>query len=112
MEGFFYSNIFETKGLEYILTIIFFALLIPFWLILNNRAAIKKGIQRALGVLSPARLNIPEGILHSQNHTWLYLFKSGTARVGADDLLMRIMGEVTIQPLKNLGEFVKLGEPI
>ncbi len=32
MEGFTYTNIFETKGIEYIIIICFFLILIPFWI--------------------------------------------------------------------------------
>jgi len=42
MEPFTYYNLFETKGIEYIATIIFFVLLIPFWLILNKKPRPKR----------------------------------------------------------------------
>lgn len=42
MEPFSYYNLFETKGMEYIVTIVFFILLIPFWLILNKKPAVKR----------------------------------------------------------------------
>jgi glycine cleavage system H protein len=52
MDGFSYSNIFETKGIEYIIIITFLVLIIPFWLIINKREAIKRKIMNALGILS------------------------------------------------------------
>ena len=42
MEGFSYNNIFETKGIEYLAIIAFFAILIPFWLLLNKQVKNKK----------------------------------------------------------------------
>ena len=44
MEQFTYNNIFETKGIEYLLIIGFFLVLIPFWLILNKRVEIARQI--------------------------------------------------------------------
>ena len=46
MDAFSYSNIFETKGIEYIAIIAFFMVLIPFWIILNKREVIKQKIQK------------------------------------------------------------------
>lgn len=112
METFHYYNMFETKGIEYLLTIAFFVLLIPFWLILNKRVAIAKGIQYALGVLSMGRMNIPQGIFYSPQHTWTYLRKSGIARVGIDDLILRITGQISIRELKTTGDKVQKGEQL
>ena len=60
MEGFYYSNIFETKGIEYIVVLIFFAILIPFWLVLNKQVNIKKQIQKAISILTANVLRIPQ----------------------------------------------------
>lgn len=46
MDGFSYHNIFETKGLEYLAIVVFFAILIPFWMILNKQVKISKEIQK------------------------------------------------------------------
>ena len=110
MDGFSYYNIFETKGFEYLATILFFAILIPFWIILNKRVQIKKQIEKVIGILTASILKVPHGIFHSKNHTWTYLEKSGTAKVGLDDLLLHITGEVKISGLKNSGEKVSKGD--
>jgi glycine cleavage system H protein len=110
MDGFSYYNIFDTKGIEYLLIIAFLLLLIPFWLALNKQVKIKEQFRKALGVLSANLLRIPQGIFYSKNHTWAYLEKSGIARVGLDDLLLHITGEVDVHPLKNQGEMIKKGD--
>lgn len=110
MDGFTYNNIFDTKGIEYLVIIAFLLLLIPFWLALNRKVTIKEQIRKALGVLSASILNVPQGIFYSKNHTWAYLEKSGTAKVGLDDLLLHITGEVKIRQLKDPGESIKKGE--
>ncbi len=110
MDGFTYNNIFDTKGIEYLVVIAFLLLLIPFWLALNKRIKIKERIHKALGVLSASILRIPQGIFYSKNHTWAYLEKSGVARVGLNDLLLHITGEVSVNHHKNPGEIVKQGD--
>ncbi|MHC1773867.1 MAG: glycine cleavage system protein H [Lentimicrobium sp.] len=112
MDGFSYNNIFETKGIEYLVIILFFAILIPFWFILNKQNKITKQIQKTLGILTAGVLKIPQGLFYSKNHTWTHLEKSGIAKVGLDDLLLRITGEVQISHLKKNGESVGKGELI
>jgi len=112
MDTFHYYNIFETKGIEYLITIVFFLSLIPFWIMLNNRDKIAKGIKHALGVLSIKKLRIPQGIFYSPGHTWTYLRRNGTARIGVDDLLLSITGPFLIKPLIEEGVQVKKGDVV
>jgi glycine cleavage system H protein len=112
MDGFSYNNIFETKGIEYLVIILFFAILLPFWFILNKQNKITKQIQETLGILTAGVLKIPQGLFYSKNHTWTHLEKSGIAKIGLDDLLLRITGEVQFAHLKKTGENVEKGELI
>jgi len=100
-----YRNIFETKGMEYLIIITFFLLLIPFWYLLN-----KKSKETKLVALTYNSLKIPRGIFYAQNHTWTYLDKIGIAKVGIDDLIARIVGDVEVKFLKMSGEFIHKGE--
>ncbi|MCX6279422.1 MAG: glycine cleavage system protein H [Bacteroidetes bacterium] len=110
MDGFTYYNIFETKGMEYLIIITFLALLIPFSIILNRKVKIKKQIQKVMGILTSSILKIPQGVLYSRSHTWAHLSKSGIADVGMDDLLLHITGEVRLNYLKKPGEPIAKGE--
>jgi len=107
MEGFTYTNLFDTKGIEYIIVIIFLLLLIPFWIIVNRKS---EAIQQSIRVLTANFLRIPKGLFYSRSHTWLYLEKSGQAKIGLDDFLQNVLGEITVQPLKSIGDTVKKGE--
>lgn len=106
MEQFFYYDIFATKGLEYLIIIAFLLLLIPFSYFLNKKIKIKQ----VLRALSVSVLKIPQGLFYSKNHLWLFMEKSGTAKVGLDDLLLHITGEVQIDNIKNAGETITKGE--
>jgi glycine cleavage system H protein len=110
MDGFSYYNIFDTKGIEYLAIIAFFLVLIPFWLALNKQVKVREQFRKVLGVLSAAILKIPQGIFYSKHHTWAYLEKSGNAKIGLDDLLLHITGEVSIHHLKNPGDIINKGD--
>lgn len=107
MDGFSYSNIFATKGIEYIIVIAFLILLIPFWIIFNKKPG--KNIKSS-GILSVNSMLVPLGLFYSRNHTWMYMEKSGSARVGLDDLLMHITGEMKLSKLRNPGENILKGD--
>jgi glycine cleavage system H protein len=110
MDGFSYHDIFATKGIEYLIIITFLVSLIPFWIVLNKQKEIGRKIQKAWGFLSANILRIPQGLFYSKNHTWMYMEKSGSARVGLDDLLLHITGEVKCSNYKNPGEMIRKGE--
>jgi glycine cleavage system H protein len=110
MNGFNYNNIFETKGLEYLVVIAFLVLLIPFWLLLNKKARIALPRRKASGILNLRTLNIPMGVFFSRYHTWTHLEMTGVAKVGLDDLLVHITGDVKFNPLRKPGEKISKGE--
>jgi len=111
MDGFSYHNIFETKGIEYLAILAFFAILIPFWLLLNRQVKSKQ-LKKAAGTLNFSSLRIPQGLFFSKFHTWSHLGVSGVARVGLDDLLLHLVGEVTFSKILEPGEKIKKGELI
>ena len=112
MDGFSYVNIFETKGIEYIIIIAFLLLIIPFWKLLNRplRAQVIKN--KDARPLSSSVLNAPQGIYFSNNHTWAHMLKSGDARVGIDSLLINLTGEVDLKMLRDPGSIVRKGEEL
>lgn len=109
MEGFSYIDIFETKGIEYLAIIAFFAILIPFWLVLNKRSMVRRKVKREQA-LTAGSLKVPYGLYFNKNHTWTFLEKSGMAKVGLDDLLIRLTGDVQIRDFKKPGETVGRGD--
>lgn len=106
MDGFTYHNIFETKGIEYLAIVLFFALLIPFWIVLNRQVKVTKQLQKKLGTLTANALRIPQGIFFSKNHTWTHLDSKGVAKVGLDDLFLHLTGEVNFGQLRKSGEMI------
>ncbi len=112
MNQFVYSDIFDTKGIEYIIVIFFLLLIIPIWRMLNKPLRETAGAGETLKALTLQALRIPQGLLFNKNHTWSFLEKSGVASVGMDDLLLHLTGGVELQYLKEQEEKVKRGEAI
>lgn len=108
MNDFVYHNIFETKGIEYMITILFFGLLIPFWLVLNRKVKVK--VPQTNGVLNVSTLKNPLGIFFSKNQTWAFLEKSGQAKIGLNEWIMRIVGDVKITPVVENGAKISKGD--
>ena len=103
MDALSYVNIFSTKGVEYLIVISFFILLIPFWRFLQETEE---------PVYSMSRLRIPLGIFFDSTHSWAFLETAGKIRVGVDDFLTNITGPATLKPLKHNGDHVVRGETI
>ena len=112
MESYTYSNLFDTKGIEYIIIIFFLLLLIPFWIIVNKKSGVIKQIQETVGALTASVLRIPQGLFYSKNHTWLYIEKTGQAKIGIDDFLFRVLGDIKVHSLKSPGEKVRKGDDV
>jgi glycine cleavage system H protein len=110
MEGFSIVDIYDTKGMEYIFVICYLLLLIVFWKVAQNPQRVYRQIREVFHTLSAKILRIPQGIYFNRNHTWTYLGKSGAAKVGMDDFLQHVIGNVRFTTLKNPGESIKKGE--
>ena len=110
MEGFSIVDIYDTKGMEYIFVISYLLLLIVFWKVAKNPQKIFRQIREAVSTLSAKILKIPQGIYFSRNHTWTHLGESGAAKIGLDDFLQHVIGNIELTNLKNPGESVRKGE--
>lgn len=112
MDEFSYINLFETKGIEYIIIIAFLLLIIPFWKLLNRPLKPLYTPGSVAEPLSASALNAPQGIYFSRHHTWAHMLRSGVARIGIDSLLSNLTGEVSIRMLRDIGTEVRKGEAI
>ncbi len=110
MDGFSYTNIFETKGIEYLTIIAFFAILVPFWFIINRKPKGTVIVSNVNKFITASALRVPQGIFFSKFHTWAYLEKNGEARIGLDDLLVHITGDIKLTQVKQPGEHIEKGE--
>ena len=110
MMAIMWSDIFATKGIEYIFVIGYLVILIVFWKLSTKQVKLKTQIQKVLGNLTANILRIPQGLFYSKYHTWTHLEESGTAKVGMDDLLQHITGEVQLSHLQPPGDRISKGD--
>ncbi|MFC2080552.1 glycine cleavage system protein H [Bacteroidota bacterium] len=110
MEGFSVVDIYDTKGAEYLFVIAYLLVLILFWTLVRNPQKAFRQIRNAVSTLTSSLLRIPQGIFFNKNHTWTHLDQSGEAKVGVDDFLQRVIGEMQLKPLKEPGDIVNRGD--
>lgn len=112
MDGFHYVNLFDTKGIEYIIIIAFLLLIIPFWKLLNRPLKSEARRSKAALPLSASLAGVPQGLYFSNSHTWALMQKTGEARIGIDRLLISLAGQVKFEMLREPGSRISKGEEI
>lgn len=67
---------------------------------------------RTIGVLNEKSMNIPEGLYFDKTHTWAFMEKDGSVKIGIDDFLQRVTGDFNAVKAVKAGEKVKKNEQI
>ena len=111
MEEFHYYNLFATKGTEYLLTIIFFLLLIPFWIMLNKNAK-SATVTNSIANIFRTVSDIPQHFYMAINHIWVKPVRANQIRLGINHLIGNLVITEQVVLKKNPGESVAKGEPI
>jgi len=102
--------------LKMILVALFaFVVIVLTWDILTRRLRNKKGVipiatAGLLTAFDEESVNIPKGLYFDKTHTWSFMKKDGTVKIGIDDFLQHITGPITRIEMKNPGEKIKKGE--
>jgi glycine cleavage system H lipoate-binding protein/ABC-type phosphate transport system substrate-binding protein len=104
-----------TQLLITILAGLLFLLAIVSFIIRNRRLyrpdlAMEEADQRSS--FGEATISVPKGLYFSKSHTWAFLETNGTVKVGVDDFMQHVTGEITSVKIRKTGERVVKGEPI
>jgi glycine cleavage system H lipoate-binding protein len=109
MEGFSYVDIFATKGIEYIIVMVFLAGFVYFSRYLAHRAPVPE--------TAPVRprsfveyFRVPDGYLFHQGHAWFRREGREVVSVGLDDFAQRFLGRIDALDLPHAGARVSQGE--
>jgi glycine cleavage system H lipoate-binding protein len=110
------SNTPETTNTWMIVLVVFViaGMIVP---IMMRTTKVKKShnahneIQFAHG-LNENSVVAPKGLYFDKTHTWAFMEKNGTVKVGIDDFLQHITGTITRIKMKETGEKVRKGEKI
>lgn len=100
--------------------LIFFALLVVagaiFTMIIRVRNRRRSAIEKEPITISPAlnenSILAPAGLYFDKTHTWAFMEKDGTVRIGVDDFLQHLTGPITGIKMRKPGEFVRRGEKV
>ena len=109
MENFNRVDLFDTKGIEYIFVIGYLIILIVFWNLAKPKRIIGR-TKKAVSRVSAGILKIPQGVYFNKNHTWTHLEESGIAKVGLDDFLRHVTGDVIFTGLKAQSTVIRKGD--
>ena len=105
-----HTDLFATKGLEYLLVVAYLALLTAFWAFAmrTQKPKVAKAPGRARsntrGWFSP-----PEDFYFHQGHTWAVKEAPGILRIGMDDFSRRLLGSPSALHLPALGARLEQG---
>ena len=61
-------------------------------------------------VIDQAEVVVPKGLYFDKTHTWAFMKKDGTVKLGIDDFLQHVTGPITRVEMKNSGDKIKKGE--
>lgn len=117
-EPLIYSSAPETSySLLMIVIFIVFGLIIAgyFLDVLIARKRTGRAVQSASkptlhNIIDENSIITPKGLYFDKTHTWAYMKKNGTVKIGIDDFLQHVTGPLTKIELKQVGEKIKKGE--
>ena len=113
-------DIFATKGIEYLLVIIFLVMLVVYWRVLNwtMRPAVETipgHVPETGGRVGRrpgnAWFEAPPGYFFHQGHAWARPDREGVVTVGLDDFAQQLVGEPAEIELPPVGARLQQGEP-
>jgi len=81
-----------------------------FRLFTKRNKASQEIVSVSTGVFNEESVIIPQGLYFGKMHSWAFMKKNGSVRIGIDDFLQHITGKITRVELKGAGETVKKGE--
>ncbi len=98
-DGFYFYDMFATKGIEYITVIAFLLLFVLYWRWLNPKPA-----QVHYPTASVTNwFQLPEDRYFHPGHSWALPERDGTVKIGLDDFALKMLGGIDhlILPRKN-----------
>jgi glycine cleavage system H lipoate-binding protein/ABC-type phosphate transport system substrate-binding protein len=78
----------------------------------KRRTAVEKEPVTITSALNENTVKSPAGLYFDKTHTWAFMEKDGSVRIGVDDFIQHLTGPITGIRLKKTGEFVRRGEKI
>ena len=107
-----WGSMFATKGLEYLLVVVYAAFFIPVAVLLH-RAIVQKpaSVQASPAIIGNdgAWFDLPDGFAVHRGHAWAMAEGDGVFKIGMDDFAGRLIGEPTSLVLPSQGRMLDQG---
>ena len=114
MEGFTYVDLFETKGIEYLLVIGFLIALILFWRFINTpagAAAKVRAVEPDFLPSGPMWFHLADNLHYHPGHSWAMPDSTTqVVKVGIDDFAQKLLGKLEHIEMPKVGSKVTQGE--
>jgi glycine cleavage system H protein len=98
------TELFATKGIEYLLVIVYLALLVGGWKLVFPKSQEREEAHEHYGPL-------PDGYFFHQGHTWAAPVADDRVCVGLDDFAQKAIGHPRALVLPDHGSVLTAGEP-
>lgn len=87
-----------------------FALDLVFRRIGNKKGTMLDAPLALVSVFDENSVNVPKGLYFDKSHTWAFMKKNGSVKIGIDDFLQHVTGPITRIEMKSPGEMIRKGE--
>lgn len=101
----------STKGIEYLLSLSYLLLLIPFWMLLKKVTSERTPVEATAAAANRyGWFTVPDGLRFHRGHSWVQPEEDGLFRVGIDDFARRLLGRPASVRLPRAGDLLRQGE--
>jgi glycine cleavage system H lipoate-binding protein len=111
MEGFSYVDMFASKGIEYILVIVFLLIFMMYWKLLSKS---QKSAELNMTVQPDGSISdwfhLAKNVYYHQGHSWVKPESNGLVSVGIDDFAQKLIGIPDRVNLPKVGSKIIQGE--
>lgn len=81
-----------------------------FRLFAKGRKSGKSVHTEVIPVFTEETVIAPKGLYFDRSHSWAFMRKNGSVKVGIDDFLQHVTGKITRVDLRNMGDTIKKGD--
>lgn len=105
------TDIFATKGIEYLVVLIYLVLLLGFWrLLARPQRSRASAASQAIRARARGWFQVRDGLYYHQGHVWAQPEAESIVRVGMDDFATRLLGKAGSVRLPAVGKRLHQGE--
>jgi glycine cleavage system H lipoate-binding protein len=77
----------------------------------HRKIEVKENVSNDAKPFIESSITAPAGLFYDKSHTWVFMEKNGTVKIGLDDFLIKVTGPLTKIDMKKPGEIVQKGAP-